>query len=291
MSITSLPLRHPELKNGSQSKENNMIARTEQDGQATLDAHDGIALVTLNRPDKLNALDYETIDCLQRLLDTIEKDDSVRVVVLTGKGRAFSAGADIRGFSESVHAGVSTALREFVGRGQALTRRVENFPKPIVGAVNGLAYGGGCEIIEACPLAIASETAAFAKPEINLGFPPPFGGSQRLPRLVGRKRALYMILTGEPITAERAAAIGLVNEVVPAERLLERATEVAKIIIEKSALAVTACLTSVTRGINLTIDEGLAVEASQFARMVPTSDIKEGIRAFTERRTAHFAGR
>lgn len=268
-----------------------MIARTEQDGKATLDEHDGIALLTLNRPDKLNALDYETIDCLQRLLDIIEKDDSVRVVVLTGKGRAFSAGADILGFSESVHAGVPTALREFVGRGQALTRRLENFPKPIIGAVNGLAYGGGCEIIEACPLAIASESAAFAKPEINLGFPPPFGGSQRLPRLVGRKRALYMILTGEPITAERAATIGLVNEVVPAERLLHRATEVAKIIMEKSVLAVTACLTSVTRGINLTIDEGLAVEASQFARMVPTSDIKEGISAFTERRTAHFAGR
>ncbi len=138
---------------------------------------DNIATLTLNRPAKLNALNYATIDGIQRHLDAIERDDAIRIVILTGAGdKAFSAGADIAGFSSSVAAGVTTAMREFVGRGQALTKRVENFPKPIIAAVNGIAFGGGCEVVEACPLAIASEHARFAKPEINLGFPPPFGG-------------------------------------------------------------------------------------------------------------------
>jgi enoyl-CoA hydratase len=250
-----------------------------------------IATLTLNRPAKLNALNYATIDGIQRHLDVIERDDSIRIVILTGSGdKAFSAGADIAGFSSSVEAGLTTAMREFVGRGQALTKRVENFQKPIIAAVNGVAFGGGCEVVEACPLAIASEHARFAKPEINLGFPPPFGGTQRLPRHIGRKRALQLILTGESISAEEAARIGLINEVVPASRLLERTRQLAETIVGKSSAAVTACLASVTRGINLSIDEGLAVEANQFARMVQTTDIREGINAFLERRPAHFKG-
>lgn len=267
-----------------------MVASHEKDHEPTLHIESGIAVITLNRPSKLNALDYDTIESVQGLLDAIEENNEVRVIILTGKGRAFSAGADIRGFSPSVQAGVAPALREFVGRGQAFTRRVENFPKPIIAAVNGLAYGGGCEVVEACQLAVASETAKFAKPEINLGFPPTFGGTQRLPRHVGRKRALFMILTGEPITSEMAVSIGLINEVVPADRLLDRAKEIAQMIIEKSPAAVTASLASVTRGINMTIDEGLAVEASQFAQLVATSDIREGISAFIEKRAAHFTG-
>ena len=187
--------------------------------------------------------------------------------------------------------GPEVALRDFVRRGQRMTARVETFPKPIIVAVNGLAHGGGSEITEAAPLAIASDRAEFCKAEIALGFAPPFGGSQRLPRLIGRKRALRMILTGEPITAYQACEFGLVNEVVPHDRLLEEAFALAARIVAMSPLAVAACLGSVTRGINLPIDEGLAVEASYFARMVPTRDIEEGISAFLEKREPSFTGK
>lgn len=252
---------------------------------------DGIALLTLNRPDKLNAISYAMIEALMASLDRIERDPEVRVIILTGAGeRAFSAGADVRGFAPSVAAGVEAALRDFVRPGQALTARLEIFTKPIIAAVNGLAYGGGCEIVEAVPLAIASERAAFAKAEIRLGLPPCFGGTQRLPRLAGRKRALKMILTAEPIDAQEAAQIGLVNAVFPHDRFLHEAHRLAHRLMMQSPLAVAACLTSVTRGINLSIDEGLAVEAAQFARMVPTRDIHEGITSFLERREPVFRG-
>jgi enoyl-CoA hydratase/carnithine racemase len=245
----------------------------------------------LNRPHKLNALDYELIDQLMTILDEIEEDDEVRAIVLTGAGdRAFSAGADIAGFAASMRRGQMAALREFVRRGQRLTARIETFPKPVIVAVNGLAHGGGCEITEAAPLAIASERAEFCKAEINLGFAPPFGGTQRLPRLIGRKRALRMILTAEVISASQACAQGLVNEVVAHEKLLDAAVSLARSIASKSPLAVAACLGSVTRGINVPIDEGLAIEANYFARMVATRDIEEGISAWLERRQPHFTG-
>lgn len=252
---------------------------------------DGVAIIVLNRPHKLNALDYATIDGLMALFDTFEADETVRAVIVTGAGDAFSAGADIAGFSASVSAGVEIALRDFVRRGQALTRRIENYPKPVIAAVNGLAFGGGCEVAEACALAIASTAARFAKPEINLGFPPPFGGTQRLPRLVGRRRALAMILTGEAISAEEAHRIGLVNEVVAPDALLPRCRAIAKRIAEKPPVAVAASLAAVTRGLNLSIDEGLAVEASQFARAAATADIHERIAAFLEKRSARAQDR
>jgi enoyl-CoA hydratase len=260
--------------------------------QATVirEQSDGIAVLTLNRPHKLNALDYATIDLLRELLGEIEADASVRAVILTGRGRAFSAGADIAEFSGSVHAGVESALREFVRRGQALTARIESYPKPIIAAVNGIAFGAGCEVMEACALSIASERAAFGKPEIRLGMPPTFGGTQRLPRLVGRKRALRMILTGEPIGAEDARDIGLVTDVVPHDNLLPEAVQLAHRIMAWSSVAVTACLRSVTRGLNASIDEGLAIEASQFAVTAATQDIREGLDAFLTRRAARFQG-
>jgi enoyl-CoA hydratase len=251
-----------------------------------------IATLTLNRPEKLNAIDFAMIDRLHNLLDDIEADDAVRAVILTGAGeRAFSAGADIREFAPKVFAGPETALREFVRRGQRLTSRIETFPKPIIVAVNGIAYGGGCEITEAAPLAIASDRASFAKSEIKLAFPPPYGGTQRLPRLIGRKRALAMLLTGDPIGPEAAVACGLVNTVVPHDRLMAEVRNLAMRIVDKSPLAVSACLASVTRGLNVPIDEGLAVEANQFARMAATRDIREGISAFLEKRPATFLGR
>ncbi|MBI3436475.1 MAG: crotonase/enoyl-CoA hydratase family protein [Proteobacteria bacterium] len=255
------------------------------------ETRDKVALMTLNRPAKLNALDYELIDRLMVLLDDIECDNAIRVVILTGAGdRAFSSGADIACFAPSINDGPDVALRDFVRRGQRMTARIESFSKPIIVAVNGIAHGGGSEITEAAPLAIASERAEFCKAEITLGFAPPFGGSQRLPRLIGRKRALRMILTGEPIGAIQARDFGLVNEVVPHERLLPEAFALAAKIIEKSPLAVAACLGSVTRGINVAIDEGLCIEANYFARMAPTHDIKEGIAAWLERRKPRFTG-
>jgi len=250
-----------------------------------------VTLLTLNRPHKLNALDYDLICKLMALLDELEEDDEVRAIVLTGAGdRAFSAGADIACFAASVRRGQAVALREFVRRGQRLTARIETFPKPIIVAVNGLAHGGGCEITEAAPLAIASDRAKFCKAEINLGFAPPFGGTQRLPRLIGRKRALRMLLTAEVISASQACAYGLVNDVVEHEELLEAAIGLARTIASKSPLAIAACLGSVTRGINVPIDEGLAIEAGYFARMVGTRDIEEGISAWLERRAPQFIG-
>ncbi|RJO71050.1 enoyl-CoA hydratase [Nocardia panacis] len=243
-----------------------------------------IVTLTIDRPDKLNALDYPTIDGLQAALDEVEAEDALRAVILTGAGeRAFSAGADIPSLAGSIAGGTDRALREIVRRGQGLTRRVETFGKPIIVAVNGLAYGGGCEITEAAPLAIAAEHATFAKPEITLGFPPPFGGSQRLPRHIGRKRGLEMILTGDPIDATRAYELGIVNHVVPATELLAAATDLAERIIRHPATAVTACLNAVTRGINLPIDEGLAVEAGWFANTVPTKGVADGLAAFLNR--------
>jgi enoyl-CoA hydratase/carnithine racemase len=247
---------------------------------------DGIAVLTLHRPDKLNALDYALVDALEAALDELEADRAARAVILTGSGdRAFSAGADIAEFAGSVEGGVDRALREFVRRGQRLTRQIENYPKPLIAAVNGIAFGAGCEITEAASLALASDRARFAKPEIRLGFPPPFGGTQRLPRLVGRKRALQMILTAEPIDAQQAASIGLVNRVVEHAALLSEARLLADQIARHSAAAVAACLRSVTRGLNVSIDEGLAIEAMQFAAMVPTPDIRRGIDAFLSRRS------
>ncbi|WP_458765358.1 crotonase/enoyl-CoA hydratase family protein [Cupriavidus basilensis] len=249
------------------------------------------ALLVLNRPDKLNALSYALIDALMARLDAIEADPAVRCVILTGRGsRAFSAGADIAGFAPDIAASPEQAQRRFLLRGQAMTRRIETFPKPVIAAVNGLAFGGGCEIVEACSLAIAAGHATFAKPEIKLGFPPTFGGTQRLPRHVGRKRANEMILAGEAIDADSALRFGLLNEVVSAADLLPACLRLAERIARHSAIAVTASLRAVTRGINLPIDEGLAVEAMQFMIAAASQDAREGSSAFVEKRPATFRG-
>ncbi|MCD2114223.1 enoyl-CoA hydratase-related protein [Rhodococcus rhodochrous] len=243
------------------------------------------AVITIDRPHKLNALDYTTIDELSAWLDDATTDDAIRSIILTGSGdRAFSAGADISCLAQSIETGTTHALQEIVARGQGLTRRIEQFPKPIIAAVNGLAYGGGCEIVEAAHLAVAADHATFAKPEIALGFPPPFGGSQRLPRHIGRKRALEMILTGDAVDARRAYEMGLVNHVVPATELLAAALELAVRIERHAPTAVHACLAAVTRGINLSIDEGLAVEAAWFATTVPTAGVRRGLDGFLGRR-------
>ena len=253
------------------------------------ETRDGVAILTLNRPDKLNALNYALIDRLLSRLDLIETDDDVRAIILTGAGeRAFSAGGDIHEFSLSVAEGTDAALRDFVMRGQRLTARLEAFRKPVIAAVNGLAFGGGCEITEAVPLAVASDRALFAKPEIKLAMPPTFGGTQRLPRLAGRKRALELLLTGDTFSAGRAAELGLVNQVVPHEELMRAAFDLARRIVSHSQTAVASVLTAVARGINSSIAEGLLVEAEQFARVAPTADLREGLSAWIERRQAVY---
>src|SRR5687767_2798194 len=244
---------------------------------------DGIALLTLNRPNKLNALNYEMIDRILALLDRIEMAADVGAVILTGAGRAFSAGGDIPEFAESVRRGTAVAVRDFVRRGQAMTARLEAFPKPVIAAVNGLAYGGGCEITEAVHLSVASERAVFAKPEIRLGMPPTFGGTQRLPRLAGRKRALALLLTGDTFSPAAALQMGLVNEVVAHEALMPAARELALRVLRHSPLAAASIIAAVSRGLNMTIGEGLQVESEQFARVVPTRDLREGLDAWIER--------
>jgi enoyl-CoA hydratase/carnithine racemase len=255
------------------------------------ETRDGIAILTLNRPEKLNALNYALVDRLLAVLDDIEVDAGVRAVILTGAGeRAFSAGGDIHEFSASVALGVDVAMRDFVMRGQRLTARLEAFRKPVIAAVNGIAFGGGCEITEAVPLAIASERALFAKPEISLAMPPTFGGTQRLPRLAGRKRALELLLTGDWFPPQRALELGLVNQVVPHGDLMPAAIGLAKRILRHSDLAVAGILTAVARGLDLSIAEGLQVEAEQFARMAPTADLRQALDAWLTRREPSYDG-
>ncbi|MCK6441182.1 crotonase/enoyl-CoA hydratase family protein [Elstera cyanobacteriorum] len=250
-----------------------------------------IALLTLNRPEKLNALDYETNDRLLRLLDHIEAQADIRAVIITGAGeRAFSAGGDIPEFAASIRRGTEEAVREFCRRGQAMTARFEAFPKPVIAAVNGIAFGGGCEITEAVHLAVASERAIFAKPEINIGIPPTFGGTQRLSRLAGRKRALELLLTGDSFSPARAYELGLVNAVVPHDDLLPAAFDLAGRILRHSSLAAARIITAVTRGLNTSISEGLEIEREQFARMCPTQDVHAGLNAWIERRTPVYSG-
>ena len=250
-----------------------------------------VALVTFNRPEKLNALSYSLIDHLMQRLDRIEDDTAVRAVVMTGAGdRAFSAGADIYEFSESVKQGPDAAVKAFVRRGQTMTARMEAFPKPIIAAVNGIAFGGGCEIVEAAHLAVASERATFAKPEINIGIPPTFGGTQRLPRLAGRKRALEYLLTGDAFSPQRAYEMGLVNRVVPHEQHLSAAFTLAERILRHSPVTASRIIWAVTRGLNVSIAEGLAIESDQFARMVPTHDMRDALDAWLVRRPPAYRG-
>ncbi|MEK1853214.1 MAG: crotonase/enoyl-CoA hydratase family protein, partial [Phyllobacterium sp.] len=225
------------------------------------------------------------------LLDRIEDDGAIRAVILTGAGqKAFSAGGDIHEFSQSVRKGAEIAVKDFVRRGQTMTARLEAFGKPIIAAVNGIAFGGGCEITEAVHLAIASERAIFAKPEIYLGMPPTFGGTQRLPRLAGRKRALELMLTGDTFSPERAYELGLINKIVAPDDLLPAAFDMASRILRHSSVTAASIITAVTRGLNMTIGEGLAMESEQFARVVPTHDLREGLDAWIERRTPAFTG-
>jgi enoyl-CoA hydratase len=250
-----------------------------------------VALLTLNRPEKLNALSNELLDAITGTLDKLELESSVRAVVITGAGRAFSAGADIATFQPHVQAGAAQAVAQFVRPGQRMTRRVESFPKPIIAAVNGLAFGGGCELVEASHIAFAADTATFSKAEVNIGIIPTFGGTQRLPRNVGRKAALELILSGRTFDANEAANLGLINRVVAAGQLLDAVLVLASELATKPPLTLAAALSAVHRGMDASIDDGLAIEEAAFACIAPTYDVQEGVAAFVEKRSPVFLGR
>ena len=250
-----------------------------------------VALLTLNRPGKLNALSNELLAAITAALDGIELDPAVRAVVITGAGRAFSAGADIAAFRRHMEAGPAEAIAHFMRPGHQMTRRVESFSKPVIAAVNGLAFGGGCELVEATHIALAAEGATFSKAEINIGIIPTFGGTQRLPRNVGRKAATELILTGRTFDAAEAARLGLVNCVVPAANLLDAALSLAADLASKPPLTIAAALSAIHRGMDTSIDDGLAIEEAAFARIVPTHDAREGVAAFVEKRLPSYQGK
>ena len=251
------------------------------------DVTDGIANVTVNRPDKLNALNAQVIAELDDVAQRAEREGDIRAVLLTGAGqKAFVAGADIGEIGgQSAVDGMARALA-----GQRMMRRLERCGKPVVAAVNGFALGGGCELAMACHLRVASETARFGQPEVKLGIGPGYGGTVRLPRLVGRGRALELLLTGAMIDAQEAWRIGLVNRVVPADRLIAESTTLLRAILENEPLAVRACLELVDAGLDMGLDQALGLEASWFGLLSATADMREGTRAFLEKRKPMFTG-
>jgi enoyl-CoA hydratase len=252
----------------------------------TLQVSDRIATLTVNRPDKLNALDNATIAELASAIGEVRTRDDIAGLILTGAGRAFVAGADISEL-ESLGAISAKALAQ---RGQDVFRQFETSPKPIIAAVNGFALGGGCELAMACHIRIASEAAKFGQPEVKLGLIPGYGGTQRLTRLVGKGRALQLLLTGEMVDAAEAYRIGLVNRVVPAGELTQAATTMLRQILANGPLAVSQCIEVVNHGSDVTLDEALTLEATAFGLLASTEDKREGTRAFVEKRAASFTG-
>ena len=247
-----------------------------------------IAYVTIDRPKVLNALNMATMQELKQAFAAIKDDHEVRVVILTGAGeKSFVAGADIGELSQ--HSPVSA--KEYTHRGQAILDAIENLGKPVIACVNGFALGGGCELAMACTMRIASENAKLGQPEVKLGLIPGYGGTQRLPRLVGKGIAMQLVLTGEMIGAQEAHRIGLVNEVVPASELIARAEAIAAKIAANAPLAIQYAMEAVNHGLDLPLADGLFLEATLFGVCCATEDKNEGTKAFLEKRPAQFKGK
>lgn len=250
--------------------------------------HGAVRLLTINRPDKLNALDTATLDALDAAFAAAADDDSVRVVVLTGSGpKAFVAGADIA----QMNTLTPVQGRDFSLKGQRLMRRIEKMPKPVIAMINGFALGGGLELAMACHLRIAADAAKVGQPEINLGLIPGFGGSQRLLRLAGRAATLELCLTGTPVDAARALQLGIVNRVVPAAELEAETMKLAQQLANAAPLALRGILDCIAVGGECGIEEGLEYESAQFGLMFATEDMREGTLAFLERRKPAFSGK
>lgn len=246
---------------------------------------DQIGIVTLNRPKVLNALNHELMAELVKALEDFDRNEEVRVIVLTGGERAFAAGADIKEMSEETTVSI-------MDKDQFSTwDKIKNVKKPIIAAVSGYALGGGCELVMNCDIIVASETAQFGQPEINLGVIPGAGGTQRLTRIVGKYKAMELILTGRPFTASEAHQLGLVNKVAPVELFLEEAKAMAKEIAKKSPIATRLAKEAIMKTFETTLNEGLLFERKNFYMLFSSEDQKEGMKAFMEKRKASFKGR
>jgi enoyl-CoA hydratase len=251
-----------------------------------LDVADRVAIVTLNRPDKLNALNDGLLRDIAGIFDELGARSDVGAIVLTGAGRAFVAGADI----SALAAAQNGALEKYSRVGQNLFRRIEQSGKPVIAAVNGFALGGGFELALACHVRIASEQARFGLPEVKLGLIPGYGGTQRLPRLVGRGAALQLILTGDPVDPAEALRLGIVNAVVAGPVLVETARAMAITMLKNAPIALTRAIEAVDAGLDATLEDGLRLEARLFGSLESTADMREGTRAFLEKRPAQFRG-
>ncbi len=249
---------------------------------------DGIGVITVNRPQALNALNADTMAELDRLVDAIAKDSAVKAVIITGAGdKAFVAGADIA-YMQPLAA---VDGRAWGKAGQAVFNKIENLPQPVIAAVNGFALGGGCELALACDIRIAADKAKFGQPEVTLGITPGFGGTQRLPRLIGKGRAKELLYTGDMIDAAEAYRLGLVNKVVAPGELMEAARAIALKIMSRGQFAVQMCKAAVNEGLDTDLDTGVAYEAEVFGLCFATADQKEGMAAFLEKRKPAFIGK
>jgi enoyl-CoA hydratase len=249
---------------------------------------DQVARITLNRPQVLNALNTQVFNELETVFSALAADPTVRVILLTGAGeKAFAAGADIKELAATDAAAGEAKAR----RGQGVFRLIETCGKPVIACINGFALGGGCELAMACTIRLASEAARLGQPEVKLGLIPGYGGTQRLPRLVGQPMALKLLLTGDMINAAEALRIGLVDEVLPADKLMERAEALARTIVTMAPLAIAACLEAVRDGSEIGLEEAIDMEAKIFGRLCGTADKEEGTKAFLEKRPAVWTGR
>jgi len=253
-----------------------------------VDRDGAVAILTVNRPTVLNALNAPTLDELRRAVLDLKRDDSARAVILTGAGeKSFVAGADINELAVQS----PTGGREHALTGQHVFDLIENLGKPVIAAINGYALGGGCELAMACTLRLAANTARIGQPEINLGLLPGYAGTQRLPRLVGAGRALEIMLTGAPITADEAYRIGLVNRVVPAADLMSEARKLAAQLAKNAPIAMRYIISAVTKGLEMPLAQACQYEATLFGLVASTEDMREGTAAFLEKRKAEFKGK
>jgi enoyl-CoA hydratase len=253
-----------------------------------IDRDGGVATLTINRPKVLNALDTSTLDELRRAMLGFRRDDGVRAVIVTGSGdKSFIAGADINELSVQT----PTGGRDHAMRGQHVLDLIENLGKPVIAAINGYALGGGCELAMACTLRVAADTAKLGQPEINLGIIPGYAGTQRLSRLIGRGRALELLLTGDQISAAEALRLGLVNRVVPAAELMSEARKLAHALATKPPIAARFIIDAVNRGLQMPFPDAQVFEATLFGLVSTTDDMREGTTAFLEKRKAEFKGK
>lgn len=246
----------------------------------------GILTLTLNRPEKLNALNEELLVELQSILTEAKADSSIKALLITGQGKAFCAGADISRLAECN----TTTGYQFAQKGQNVFRQLETLGKPSLAAINGFAFGGGCELAISTTIRIAANQAQFGQPEVKLGVIPGYGGTQRLARLIGKGRTMDLCLTGRFISAETALNWGLVSEVVPAEDLLKKGNELLTQIISMGPLAISAAMEVIDRGFDMNLEDALHLEAVHFSNLCSSKDKQEGVNAFLEKRPAHFTG-